>query len=185
MRIADPDLLGVGEVQVKGPNICKGYFNDPENTAELFTEDGFLKTGDLGSLDKEKYLYLKGRAKNMIVTEGGKNVYPEEIEDMFQLYNQVEQVMIRGYVANRSARAEGIEALIYPNKDHYGKMDTDTNGMTIKEDIDKIVTEVNKKLISYKKISKVTVLDKPMAMTSTKKIQRGKVSRTLDRLRGN
>lgn len=183
MRIADPDLFGVGEVQVKGPNICKGYFNDPENTAELFTEDGYMKTGDLGSLDKEKYLYLKGRAKNMIVTEGGKNVYPEEIEDMFQLYDQIEQVMIRGYVANKSARTEGIEALVFPNKDYYERNNADNDA--VREDIHKVINEVNKKLIAYKKISKTTILDKPMAMTSTKKIQRGKVSRTFERFRGN
>ena len=142
-----------------------------------------MKTGDLGVLDKENYLYLKGRAKNMIVTEGGKNVYPEEIEDMFQLYAQIEQVMIRGYIANKSARAEGIEAVIYPNKDHYEKLGN--SAQEIAEDVEKIIAEVNKKLVAYKKISKTTLLDKPMAMTSTKKIQRGKVSRTLDRLRGN
>jgi len=182
MRIADPDLFGVGEVQVKGPNICKGYFKDPTNTLELFTEDGYLKTGDLGYLDKENYLYLKGRAKNMIVTEGGKNVYPEEIEDAFQLYPEIEQIMIRGYIANKSARAEGIEALVFPNRDFYTQ-----KGMSIDEieaDIQRIVSEVNKKLVAYKKISKITMLEKPMAMTSTRKIQRGKVSRTIDRLRG-
>lgn len=182
MRIADADLFGVGEVQVKGPNICKGYFNDPINTEGLFTQDGYLRTGDLGYLDKENYLYLKGRAKNMIVTEGGKNVYPEEIEDMFQLFGQIEQVLIRGYIANKSARAEGIEALIYPSKDYYDQQRFTED--EIRQDVHKIVSEVNKKLAAYKKIAKVTLLDKPMAMTSTKKIQRGKVTRTLDRLRG-
>lgn len=183
MRIADPDLFGVGEIQVKGPNICQGYYRDPEHTNALFTEDGYLRTGDLGSLDKEHYLYLRGRAKNMIVTEGGKNVYPEEIEDLFQLYGQIEQVMIRGYIANKSVRAEGIEALVFPNRDHYAQQHM--SGSEIERDIAKIVGEVNKKLISYKKISKITILEKPMAMTSTKKIQRTKVSRTIDRLRGN
>lgn len=182
MRIADPDLFGVGEVQVKGPNVCKGYYNDPVNTAALFTEDGFLRTGDLGSLDKENYLYLKGRAKNLIVTEGGKNVYPEEIEDLFQLYGQIEQIMIRGYIAKKTERAEGIEALIYPNPEYYKQLAY--TSPQIEQDIQKIISEVNRKLVSYKKVSKTTIMDKPMEMTSTKKIQRGKVSRTLDRLRG-
>lgn len=183
MRIADPDLLGVGEVQVKGPNIGKGYYRDADNTAKLFTEDGFLRTGDLGFLDKENYLYLKGRAKNLIVTEGGKNVYPEEIEDMFQLYPEIEQVLIRGYITKKSSQTEGIEALFYPNKDHYKQLEYNTEEIT--KDIEKIVNEVNKKLVAYKKIEKITVVNKPMAMTSTKKIQRGKVSRTIGRLRGN
>jgi len=183
MRIADADLFGVGEVQVKGPNICKGYYNDPENTAHLFTQDGWLRTGDLGSLDKERYLYLKGRAKNLIVTEGGKNVYPEEIEDLFQLYPQVEQVMIRGYLANKSARAEGIEAVMYPNQEYYKLRGME--GKQIAQDMEKVVSEVNRKLTAYKKVSKTTLVEKPMAMTSTKKIQRNKVSRTIGRLRGN
>ncbi len=181
MRIDNPDLLGVGEVQVKGPNVCQGYYNDPKNTAALFTEDGFLKTGDLGYLDKENYLYLKGRATNLIVTEGGKNVYPEEIEDLFQLYGEIDQVMIRGFMANKSAKAEGIEALIFPSLDYYdGKSEE-----YVAREIDKIVREVNKKLVAYKKIEKTTILEKPMEMTSTKKIQRNKVARTIGRLLGN
>ncbi|MDD3822373.1 MAG: AMP-binding protein [Sphaerochaetaceae bacterium] len=183
MRIADADLLGVGEVQVKGPNICKGYFKDPVNTALLFTEDGYLRTGDLGALDKEGYLYLKGRAKNLIVTEGGKNVYPEEIEDLFQRYVQIEQVLVRAYIANKAARVEGIEAVIYPDMEHYKQLGYDARQIAL--DIDRVVSEVNKKLAVYKKVTRTTVIDKPMAMTSTKKIQRGKVSRTLERLRGN
>ncbi len=182
MRIAQPDLLGVGEVQVKGPNICQGYYHDGENTKELFTEDGFLRTGDLGYLDNENYLYLKGRAKNLIVTEGGKNVYPEEIEDAFQLYHQIEQVMVRGFLEKKSVLAEGIEALIYPNQDYYKQLGYAPD--QIKEDINTVVSEVNKKLASYQKVSKTTILAKPMSMTSTKKIQRGKVSRTFDRLIG-
>jgi len=183
MRIADADLLGVGEVQVKGPNICKGYYKDPANTAQLFTEDGYLRTGDLGALDKEGYLYLKGRVKNLIVTEGGKNVYPEEIEDLFQTHPQVEQVLVRAYIANKSARAEGIEAVIFPDVEHYKQLGY--NAQLISQDIDKVVSEVNKKLMPYKKVTRTTIIDKPMAMTSTKKIQRGKVSRTFERLRGN
>ncbi len=175
MRIANPDFFGNGEVQVKGPNICQGYYKDPKNTKELFTEDGFLKTGDLGHLDKENYLYLKGRAKNLIVTEGGKNVYPEEIEDQFQLFDEIEQIMVRGYIANKSHRSEEIEALIYPNVESY--KERGFNKEQITTEIESIVEEVNRKLIAYKKVTKVTVLDKPMAMTSTKKIQRGKVSK--------
>lgn len=181
MRIDEPDLLGVGEVLVKGPNVCQGYYKDPQNTAELFTEDGFLKTGDLGHLDKENYLYLKGRAKNLIVTEGGKNVYPEEIEDHFQLYGEIDQVLVRGYMANKAAKAEGIEALIYPNIDYFDGKGSDY----VTREIDKIVREVNKKLVAYKKIDKTTILEKPMEMTTTKKIQRNKVARTIGRLLGS
>ena len=73
-------MQDVGEIVVKGPMIMQGYYNMPEETAKMFTEDGFLKTGDLGWKDSEGYVMLCGRAKNLIVTNGGKNVYPEEIE---------------------------------------------------------------------------------------------------------
>ncbi|MFA7671950.1 MAG: AMP-binding protein, partial [Sphaerochaetaceae bacterium] len=173
MKIGEPDFFGNGEVLVKGPNICQGYFNDEKNSSELFTKDGFLKTGDLGHLDKENYLYLKGRAKNLIVTEGGKNVYPEEIEDQFQLYAEIEQIMVRGYIANKASRSEGIEALIFPNFDYFEQQNIAKE--SIEKEVEKIVSEVNRRLIPYKKISKFTLLDTPMAMTSTKKIQRTKV----------
>ena len=95
--IADKDEEGIGEIRVKGPNICLGYLKDEKSTSELFDENGYLRTGDLATVDSENYVYLKGRKKNIIVTEGGKNVFPEEIEDMFQLYPEIDQILIRGF----------------------------------------------------------------------------------------
>ncbi|GBU27988.1 hypothetical protein R84B8_01544 [Treponema sp. R8-4-B8] len=68
MKILNPDARGVGEAVVKGPQVMQGYFEMPEVTAQSFTEDGYFKTGDVGYLDNENYLYLTGRAKNMVVT---------------------------------------------------------------------------------------------------------------------
>lgn len=171
MIIADPDANGVGEIRVKGPNVTQGYYKDAEHTAELFDEEGYLRTGDLGCLDRENYLYLKGRAKNIIVTEGGKNVYPEEIEDLFQLYTQVEQILIRGYQEDKEVPAEMIEAVIYPSADYYKE-----HPAPIQEDLEQVIKEVNMQLCGYKKITRLTILDKPMDMTSTKKIKRNKVT---------
>ncbi|WP_319758361.1 AMP-binding protein [uncultured Sphaerochaeta sp.] len=171
MKIAEPDENGVGEIRVKGPNITQGYYNDPVHTAELFDEEGYLKTGDLGYLDKENYLYLKGRAKNIIVTEGGKNVYPEEIEDLFQLYNQVEQILIRGYQEKKNIPSELIEAVIYPNADYYKE-----HTFSMQEDLERVIKEVNQRVSGYKKITKLTITNEPMDMTSTKKIKRNKVT---------
>jgi long-chain acyl-CoA synthetase len=170
LKIENPNEKGIGEILAKGPNITQGYYKDENHTKELFSEDGYLKTGDLGYLDGENYLYLKGRAKNLIVTEGGKNVYPEEIEDLFQLYTQVEQVLIRGYQEKRNVPAECIEAVIYPNAEFFK-----ISGESIQENLNAVIKEVNQKLSGYKKISKLTILENPMAMTSTQKIQRGKV----------
>ncbi len=171
-KILNPDSNGVGEIAVKGPNICQGYYKDEENTKKLFDEDGWMKTGDLGYLDKENYLYLKGRAKNIIVTEGGKNVYPEEIEDLFQLHPQVDQVLVRGYQEKKDVPAECIEAVIYPNEDYFKEKKDKIN-----EEMNEVIKLVNKELSGYKKIGKTTIVDKPMVMTSTKKIKRNLVDK--------
>ena len=79
-----------GEILVRGKNTHLGYYKNEEATREVLMDDGYLKTGDVGYLDSDNYLYLTGRAKSMIVTEGGKNVFPEEIEDKFQLIEEVD-----------------------------------------------------------------------------------------------
>jgi long-chain acyl-CoA synthetase len=167
MKILNPDERGVGEVIVKGPMVMAGYYNMPQETKDTFTEDGYLKTGDLGYMDSENYLYLTGRAKNLIVTEGGKNVYPEEIENEFQLYEEIDQILIRGYILDTKMKSEGIEALIYPNAEF--------NFEDRKKRIDEIIVEVNQRLQPYQKIGRTVILDKPMEMTTTKKIKRGAV----------
>lgn len=171
-KIVNADASGVGEIVVKGPNICMGYYKDEENTKKLFDENGYLKTGDLGYLDKDNYLYLKGRAKNIIVTEGGKNVYPEEIEDLFQLHPQIDQVLVRGYQEKKDVPAECIEAVIYPSEEYFK-----TKVEKIQEEINEVINLVNKELSGYKKIGKITIVDKPMIMTSTKKIKRNLIDK--------
>ncbi|MCF0236955.1 MAG: AMP-binding protein [Sphaerochaetaceae bacterium] len=178
MKILDPDLLGIGEIAVKGPNVTTGYWNNEEANKDLFTEDGYLRTGDIGALDKDNYLYIKGRAKNIIVTEGGKNVYPEEIEDLFQTYGEISQVLIRSYIANKGNKAEGIEAVIYPNPENF----KDVSKEKVLERVDEIIKEVNSNLVTYKKITNTLVLDEPMETTTTRKIQRNKVLRTFENL---
>jgi len=172
MKILNPDERGVGEVIIKGPMVMIGYYKMLEETRASFTADDYLKTGDLGYMDSENYLYLTGRAKNMIVTEGGKNVYPEEIENEFQLYEEIDQILIRGYLIDTKMRTEGIEALVYPNPEY--KVNGETpSASVIKDKIKSIINEVNMKLQPYQKITKIEILDKPMEMTTTKKIKRG------------
>jgi long-chain acyl-CoA synthetase len=172
MKILNPDERGIGEVIVKGPMVMHGYYQLPEETAASFTPDGYLKTGDLGYMDNESYLYLTGRAKNMIVTEGGKNVYPEEIENEFQLYEEIDQILIRGYVQDKKMKSELIEALVYPNPEYKDPKGDALDAAQMKSKIDWIISEVNQRLLQYQKIDRVTILDKPMEMTTTKKIKR-------------
>jgi long-chain acyl-CoA synthetase len=176
MKILDPDERGIGEVIVKGPMVMKGYYELPEDTARAFTSDGYLKTGDLGYLDEENYLYLTGRAKNLIVTAGGKNVYPEEIENEFQLFDEIDQILVRGFVQDKKMKIEDIEALVYPNAEAFKNPGGAAAGREeIKERIEKIIADVNQRLLAYQKIQRVIILDEPMEMTTTKKIKRDAV----------
>jgi len=155
VKIVNPDSDGNGIIYLKGPMVMQGYYNNPEATAEVL-EDGWLNTGDVGHQDAQGYLYLTGRAKNIIVTDGGKNVFPEEIEDHFQLYSEIETICVLGYLTDKKTKSEGIRAL----------------KQKIEERINQIVAEVNKELQSYKKITRVNVIDEPLEMTSTKKVKR-------------
>ena len=95
IRIANPSpQTGEGEIQVKGPTVMKGYYKDPERTREAFTEDGWLKTGDLGVFDNDGYLFIKGRSKNMILGPSGKNIYPEEIEAVINEFDSVQESLV-------------------------------------------------------------------------------------------
>ena len=179
MKIVNPDENGVGEIHVRGPMVMKGYYLMPEATAEIISDDGYLKTGDLGYLDNEKYLYLCGRAKNMIVTSGGKNVFPEEIENMFQMYyNQIDQITARGYHINKNDLDESVEVLVYPSEELYksfnltrGKAEDDAK---VEKEVEAIISGVNKKLLPYQRITKTTFLKEPLEMTTTKKVKRYK-----------
>ena len=176
MKILEPDHDGRGEIAVKGPMVMTGYYKNKEATDAVFTKDGWFLTGDVGYLDADKYLYLTGRAKNVIVTEGGKNVYPEEIENNFQLYSEVEQILVKGYIIDKREKSEGIEACIYPSKEWF-EQEASKHGVTIRDSdiearIKHIVDEVNAKMLPYQRISKVTVLKDALEMTTTKKIKR-------------
>jgi long-chain acyl-CoA synthetase len=177
MKILYPDERGIGEVIVKGSMVMKGYYNMPAETAASFTANGYLKTGDLGYMDSENYLYLTGRAKNTIVTEGGKNVYPEEIENEFQLFDEIEQILVRGFVLDKETKSEGIEALVFPNKEFKDQTGAFPSEEETKARVNEIISEVNQRLLPYQRIERTTILDKPMEMTTTKKIKRDRLGK--------
>ena len=171
VKIVNPDSDGNGVIHVRGSVVMKGYYNNEEATKEVLSEDGWLNTGDVG-YEKDGYLFLTGRAKNVIVTEGGKNVFPEEIEDHFQLHYDVDQICVCGYVLNAKEKSEGIAAIIYPSADCRKAHPSD-----LEEHINSIVETVNRELQSYKKITKVIIAPDPLVMTSTKKVKRFEVEK--------
>ena len=178
VKIVDPDSDGNGLIYIRGSMVMQGYYNNKEATDEVLSPDGWLNTGDVGYQDDDGYLYLTGRKKSVIVTEGGKNVFPEEIEDHFQLYDDIDQVCVIGYMLDKAMKSEGIRVLIYPAEKYSKSAGGDK--AVIEKHMNEIVEEVNKELQSYKKITRVTVVDTPMPMTSTKKIKRFEVRAQYD-----
>ncbi len=168
MKIKDANADGNGLVCFRGPNVMKGYLKNDEATREIIDEDGFINTGDIGHIDGDNYLFLTGRQKNIIVTSGGKNVFPEEIENEFQLFTDIDEVMIAGYVM--SDGSEGIMAVVQPSEALIRQYADDKPAC--QERIQQSVDAVNKALATYKKISKLVITYDPFPMSSTKKIKR-------------
>lgn len=171
VKIDDPDENGNGEIMVKGPSVMKGYYKNPEATAAVLSEDGWLRTGDLGKLDKRGFLYITGRAKNMIVTAAGKNVYPEEIEAVVGKNPYISEIIVYGH-RNEATEREEIHAVIVPN---YELIDQTKPGISEEQLEEMMKTEVFKeceKLADYKRIKHFEIHAEELPKTTTNKVKR-------------
>ena len=170
IKIENPNDEGVGEIIAKGDNVMLGYYNDPEGTAHVM-RGGYFHTGDLGRFDEEGFLYITGRCKNVIVAQNGKNIYPEELENRLSEEVFVEEALVLG-VPN-SKGGETVKAKIFPSidkiKEIYGKLPTEEE---IRKEIADIVTRINEKLPTYKKIILTEIVWEAFEKTTTKKIKR-------------
>ncbi|WP_340111573.1 AMP-binding protein [Maribellus mangrovi] len=166
VRIDSEDPFNVvGEIQVKGENVMLGYFKNEKDTEAAFTEDGWLKTGDLGVIDKNDFIYIRGRSKNMLLGPSGQNIYPEEIEAKLSNRNYVAECV----VADRSGK---LVAMVYPDKE---AMQTDEIG---EEQLPGIFEEsrkaVNSELPKYEQISAIEIVAEEFEKTPKKNIKRYK-----------
>ncbi|MDR2447344.1 MAG: AMP-binding protein [Treponema sp.] len=172
VKILEPNEEGVGEIIVKSPSLMLGYYENSEATAEIFTEDGWLKTGDLGYIDELGFIYISGRKKNLIVSSGGKNIYPEEIEAHFSGSRVVGEALVVGR-KDPEYGGEQIFAVIVPNyealKEDHGK---EPDEASIKELIKKEIEQVNRSLVGYKKIMDFTLRAAPFEKNAQQKIRR-------------
>ena len=150
----------VGEIQAKGISLMSGYYKNEEATAAAFTADGWMRTGDLGLLDKKGNIFIKGRSKNMILSANGQNIYPEEIEAV--LNNQ--PYVIESVVVNRGAR---LVALVYMDTDKIKSESVDLEAYK-----NTLMAEVNKSMPAYSKINLVEVMDQPFEKTPKMSIKR-------------
>lgn len=156
-----------GEIVVKGENVMVGYYNNPEATAAVFTDDGWFKTGDIGYMDKDGYIYITGRKKNVIILSNGKNVFPEEIEE--HLSDRADVIGESVVLGRPNASGETvITAVIYPNPD----FSKDKTKEEVEAAVREAVTEVNKSLPVYKQVRDTELRDTEFEKTTTRKIKR-------------
>ena len=158
----DPQHI-VGEIQAKGDNITIGYYKNPEATANAFTEDGWLKTGDLGIIDAEGFIFIRGRSKNMILGPSGQNIYPEELEAVVN--NQ--PFVLESVVVDRGGK---LVALVYPDEQALAKALLDAEAKA--EVPENIRLGANRQLPAYSQISKVELMDRPFEKTPKMSIRR-------------
>ena len=170
IKIIDKDENDIGEILFRGPNVMLGYYNMPEETAKVIEPDGFMHTGDLGYVDKNGWLYLTGRKKNVIVTKTGENVYPEEIEDVIGGYPTIEECMVFAYDDN-GEETVGIQILPMEEnvKQKIGHEPTEEELVDFFTDL---VKEFNLKLPPYKRIKSVFVRKEDFVRTTTRKVKR-------------
>jgi long-chain acyl-CoA synthetase len=162
VRIADD-----GEILARGPNIMKGYYNNPDATREAL-EDGWLHTGDLGYIDKAGFLYIQGRKKSVIVTAAGKKIYPEEVETELLRSPYIAECVVCGRTDD--AEGEAVEAIVVPDEAHPG-----LQGMSageIEALLQKEVKERCRTLASFKRVTQLKVHHGELEKTTTKKVKR-------------
>ncbi len=180
VRIDDPNEEGIGELIARGPNVMSGYYENDEETAKVL-KDGWLHTGDLASVDKDGYIFLHGRKKNVIVLKNGKNIYPEELEVLISNLPYVEENMVYGQKRHEDSdeRDLAICAKIVYNKDYM----KDTYGTENPEEIQKIIKKdidiINESLPVYKQMLRIITTDEPMIKTTTGKVKRHEEAKNL------
>ncbi|OGP86783.1 MAG: hypothetical protein A2156_12810 [Deltaproteobacteria bacterium RBG_16_48_10] len=176
IKLVDPDPEGIGEIAAKGRNVMLGYYRNEEATQEAFTPDGFLLTGDMGYEDKNGFLFITGRRKSIIVTKGGENIFPEEIERLLLESPFIEEILVvRGH--HSKTGDEEVQAIIYPNfeelnhhllREGIERLNAEEIRKVLQEEID----ERGKKLAAYKRIMYFTVRTEEFPKTTTNKIKR-------------
>jgi len=172
VRIISPGSDGIGEITVKGPSVMMGYYEDAESTEKVL-KDGWFHTGDLGYLDKNEFVYITGRKKNVIVTKNGKNIYPEEIETLLGRCPHIKESIVFGKDDDVYGDVV-VSATIVPDMEKIEAdfADKPLTPEEIRELIHKEVKEVNKSLVTYKYIKDFDLRDEEFEKTTSKKIKR-------------
>jgi len=172
VRLADKNESGVGELQVKGPIVMKGYFHNEKATKEAFDGEWFA-TGDLASIDDDGLITIRGRKKALIVNREGKNIYPEEVENIVDKDPAVQDIVVVGYTQGGDP-GEKVGAIVYPNEEWFKAQNGGTlpDWAEVEETTRKRAQEKSAELADYKRIRKVQVVKEPLVRTSIGKVKR-------------
>ena len=171
IKFLDKDADGIGEIAVKGPSVMLGYFNNDEANREVF-ERGWFKTGDLGYIDKNGYLFLMGRKKNVIVLKNGKNVYPDEIENVINRIPGIKESFVFGRPESDDPTDLRLECKMVYDEALFKEIHKLSKEEDIKEFLDEKIKEINKTMPNYKFIKEVYITTEPLIKTTTLKIKR-------------
>ncbi len=163
----DDDGHYIGEILVKGDNVMLGYYNNEEATKEVFTDDGWFRTGDIGYMDSDNYIYITGRKKNVIVLNNGKNVFPEELEEYLEKIDIISECVVVGRT-NKETGEVVLTAVVYPAFDLLPGKDISEVAAEVKTEIAK----VNKIVAGFKQIRNVEIRKTEFEKTSSRKIKR-------------
>ena len=171
VKIENPDSSGIGEIAVKGPNVMLGYYKDIEQTKSVI-KDGWFYTGDLGYLDKDGFLFITGRKKDLIVLKNGKKVFPEEIEILVNRLDEVEESFVYGLPDKDDKNNVKIAVKIVYNKEAVKRKHSEMSEKELEEYLWSKIKDINKTLPMYKYIKHITITDEPLIKTTTNKIKR-------------
>jgi len=152
-----------GEIQVKGRNVMLGYFNNKKANAQVFTDDGWFKTGDLGVMDDEQFIFIRGRKKNMLLGSSGQNVYPEELESRLSNFPFVQECVIL-------QRNNQLVAKVYPDAEMMSQ--TNTKEENLDKTMDQTRRDFNRAVAPYEQLSRIELMDQEFEKTPKKNIKR-------------
>ena len=175
ITILDPDSEGNGEIAAKGPNIMKGYYNNPEATSAVF-KDGWFLTGDLGIIDSEGYVTITGRKKSLIVNREGKNIHPEEVEHQVCRSPYIREAIALGYREVDERVGEHVGVIVVPNQEAIDELAEREKKLMTENDISTLIRNEVKKhcaeIAEYKRPRRIQVRWEELDKTSTGKVKR-------------
>lgn len=178
IKILDPDNDGVGEVLIRGTMVFDGYYKNPTATAEAFTDDGWFRSGDLGRIDSDGFLYIVGRGKDVIVLPSGKNVHPEDLEVHYLKCPLVAELAIIGVADETESRAgaEKLAAVVVPDFEYLKREKIANSKEAVRHDLDNL----GRSLPEYQRVRDYIIRAEPLPRTATRKIKRFQLKQEIE-----